>query len=194
LADEDLPSVVNAIKCLAPQLVSFAWGVRHRFTVDKMFNVWPFFTSLRVLTLPVTQGLLLILETLHTELHHLRLLPWVDGRTFPSITPILVATRAWSRSLSNLKMLTIPMVEPGSEEERGELLRICDAKGVEAEEFGGREVRRHVTYWEDLVLAWSVISVYLEYWPADDLRVQRFSRVKLVWDAWRAVVFGCLEW
>jgi hypothetical protein len=59
----------------------------------------------------------------------------------------------WPTSISNLKILAIPIVNPESEEEHRELLRVCDAKGVEVEEFAGQGLWEYVAFWEDLTLA-----------------------------------------
>jgi hypothetical protein len=151
----------NAIQNLAPQLVSFALCSDGFCTIhsDDLFKAWPSFTSLRTLTLTLTLtfslDLLLILELLPTGLHRLRLLPGVH--TSIPLTTILVTARAWPTSISNLKMLAISKVDPGSEE-RSELLQICEAKGVKVEELTEWRSADYEVWWrEDLLLVWSVI-------------------------------------
>jgi hypothetical protein len=159
LSDNEDSSLVEAIERLAPQLVSFAWSEGEHFTVDKLSPAWHSFTSLCTLTFSLTfvHDLLAVLESLPTELHSLRILPRFHTSAVQLLTPVLVATRAWPASHYNLKMLTIPMVNPGSEE-RGELMQICDTKGVDVEEVSGMEGRDYVVYWGHLVSAWSVIT------------------------------------
>lgn len=164
------------IQHLAPQLASFALDGGDLFEVDMLSDAWPSFTSLQALTLTFAGGwsftfhhsltptiirdVLPILNALPTELRSLRFLPPSNAAN-PSLTPILVATRACPKSLSNLKTLTIPMVDSWSED-RDELLRIWDEKGVKVEELTVRQFTDSMGYWEELALAWSV-SLYLPW-------------------------------
>jgi hypothetical protein len=103
-----------------------------------------------------------------------RLLPQSDTSAVPSLTPILIAAQAWPKSLYSLEILAIPEGYP--EDEHRELLRMCDAKGIELDELRGWGMETYMDYWECLALGWLVTFVSPVNGLLKTCAVQRFSR------------------